>query len=458
MSKIATPKIKIDPAKLLCLLLIVCFAPLRSPAQTVTTVVTFNGTDGAKPYFGALVQAANLDLYGTTGGGGTGGNYGGVVYTIDASGGMRTLYNFCTLANCADGEAPYAGLTKAGVGRFYGTTGYGGLSSNCPNQSGFGCGTVFEITQAGKLTTLYNFCSQANCSDGDLPQAGLVEAHNGKFYGTTNGGGLPSPDGSQGGTVFSITSAGGLTTLYRFCTVVSASSCADGEAPNATLVQGANGNFYGTTALGGAHTAGTVFEISPTGTLVTLHSFCSQINSAGHCADGESPSGGLILGANGKLYGTTTFGGRTGHGAIFEITPGVGIRTLYSFCSKAKCADGSTPEAALLYASDGNLYGTTYQGGAGSSCTQNGKTISAGCGTIFEITPAGTLTTLYSFCSQTDCSDGKYPYGKLVEASSGLLYGTTSAGGDFTGNQQGWGTIFNLSVGLTPSPAAPITH
>lgn len=363
---------------------------------------------------------------------------------------MSTLYNFCTQANCADGEEPYAGLTKAGVGRFYGTTGYGGVSSNCPNSASVGCGTVFEITQAGKLTTLYSFCSQANCSDGELPQAGLVEARNGKFYGTTNGGGLPSPDGSRGGTVFSIDSAGSLTTLYRFCTIVRANSCADGEAPNTTLVQGANGNFYGTTALGGVHSSGTVFEISPTGSLVTLHSFCAQQNPAGHCVDGESPSGGLILGANGKLYGTTAFGGRTGHGAIFEITPGVGIKTLYSFCSEAKCADGSTPEAALLYASDGNFYGTTYQGGTGSSCTFNGKTIAAGCGTIFAITPTGSLTTLYSFCSQSDCSDGKYPYGRLVQAGNGLLYGTTSAGGNFSGDPQGWGTVFSLAVGVGP--------
>jgi uncharacterized repeat protein (TIGR03803 family) len=440
----------IDRARILCLLLATCVAPLHSPAQTVTIVATFNGTGGAKPIFGPLVQAANGSLYGTTFSGGTGGNYGGTVFLIDSSGGLRTLYNFCTQANCADGEAPYGGLTKAGDGKFYGTTGYGGVSSHCPNPTLVGCGTVFEITQAGKLTTLYNFCSQTNCSDGELPQGGLVEARNGKFFGTS-GGGTASPDGSLGGTVFSITSAGDLTTLYRFCTVISANSCADGEAPNSTLVQGANGNFYGTTALGGSHTAGTVFEISSTGTLVTLHSFCAQRNPAGHCVDGETPSGGLILGANGKLYGTTTFGGRTGHGAIFEITPGVGLTTLYSFCSQAKCADGSTPEATLLYASDGNFYGTTYQGGAGSSCTLNGKTVVAGCGTIFEITPAGTLTTLYSFCSQTDCSDGKYPYGKLLEASNGLLYGTTSAGGDFSGNPQGWGTVFSLSVGLDPA-------
>jgi uncharacterized repeat protein (TIGR03803 family) len=441
--------IKIDRARILCLLLLVCIASLHSQAQTVTTVATFNGTEGAKPLFGPLVQAVNENLYGTAFSGGTGGNYGGTIFEIDQSGGLRTLYNFCTLANCADGEAPYAGLTRAGDGKFYGTTGYGGVSSDCPNSTVVGCGTVFEITEAGKLTTLYNFCSQSNCSDGELPQGGLVLASNGKLYGTS-GGGIAAPDGTQGGTIFTITPAGSLTTLYRFCTVISGNSCADGESPNATLIQGSNGNLYGTTVLGGAHTAGTVFEISPTGTLVTLHSFCAQINSAGHCADGESPVGGLILGANGKLYGTITFGGRTGHGAIFEITPGVGLTTLYSFCSKAKCADGSTPEAALLYASDGNLYGTTYQGGAGSNCTVNGKTVAAGCGTIFEITPAGTLTTLYSFCSQTDCADGKYPYGKLVEVGNGLLYGTTSAGGDFSGNPHGWGTVFSLAVGLDP--------
>jgi uncharacterized repeat protein (TIGR03803 family) len=441
----------ISLTRMMSLLFALPAIPVVSHAQTVTTLASFNMTDGSKPYSGPLVQGPNGKLYGTTSGGGAGQNYGGTVFEIDLAGNLNTLYSFCTQSNCSDGEYPYPGLIKARNGNFYGTTGYGGMSSYCPNPTGFGCGTVFEITPTGQLTTLYNFCSLANCSDGSLPVAGLIQARNQNLYGTTNGGGIIGPDGLPGGTIFEITPAGRLTTIYRFCSQInSQGSCADGQSPNGRLVQGSNGNFYGTTAGGGANNStGTVFEITPAGKLTTLHNFCSQRNSAGYCTDGELPYAGLVSGLDGNLYGTTGNGGSTGYGSVFEVTPTGKLTSLYSFCSQAKCADGDSPQAPLMRASNGNFYGTTEMGGTSTICHFGNLVL--GCGTIFEITPAGKLTTLHSFCTESGCSDGQSPYAGLVQAANGILYGTTSAGGDLTCDRgNGCGSVFSLSVGLGP--------
>jgi uncharacterized repeat protein (TIGR03803 family) len=325
---------------------------------------------------------------------------------------LTTIHRFCSQSGCPDGDAPYAGLVQATNGGLYGTTYGGGTNS---------AGTIFKITPGGTLTTLYSFCPQTNCTDGLGPQAGLVQAANGDLYGTTQSGGA----NVYYGTVFKITPGGTLTTLYSFC---SQTNCADGANPWAGLVQAANGDLYGTTQSGGANVYyGTVFKITPGGTLTTLYSFCSQTN----CTDGATPFAGLVQAANGDLYGTTFYGGSGG--TVFKITPGGTLTTLYNFCSQTNCTDGDQPFAGLVQAANGDLYGTTYGGGA------NG-----GIGTVFKITPGGTLTTLYSFCSQTNCADGGGPYAGLVQATSGDFYGTTALGG--TG---GWGTVFKITPGGT---------
>jgi uncharacterized repeat protein (TIGR03803 family) len=196
----------------------------------------------------------------------------------------------------------------------------------------------------------------------------------------------------------------------------------DGNAPYAVLVQATNGNLYGTTTTGGAHTRGTVFEITPSGTLRRLHSF--DTNGG---ADGALPYAGLIQATNGNLYGTTTIYGANNGGTVFKITPSGKLTTLYSFCLQPGCADGSSPYAGLVQAINGNLYGTTNAGGAGGANK---------AGTVFQITPSGTLKTLLSF----DGANGAYPYAGLVQATNGYLYGTTSAGG---GN--GAGEVFKFT-------------
>src|ERR1039457_1285697 len=251
------------------------------------------------------------------------------------------------------------------------------------------CATTAIALPAQTLTTLFTF----DGTDGRNPHAGLVQATNGDLYGTTNG------------TVFKITPGGTLTTPYSFC---SQTNCTDGTVAQAALVQAANGDLYGTTYGGGTNGYGTVFKITPGGTLTTLYSFCFQSG----CTDGVEPYPGLVQAANGDLYGTAYGGGTNGYGTVFKITPGGTLTTLYSFCYRSGCTDGAYPYAGLVQAANGVLYGTTTSGGANNS------------GTVFKITTSGTLTTLYSFCSQTNCTDGDAPSAGLVQAANGDLYGT----------------------------------
>jgi uncharacterized repeat protein (TIGR03803 family) len=260
-----------------------------------------------------------------------------------------------------------------------------------------------------------------------------VQGSDGNFYGITSFGGA-----NDGGTVFKITPSGTLTTLYNFC---SQSGCADGAAPYAALVQGTDGNFYGTTTRGGANPGfygdggGTVFRITPGGALTTLYSFCTQRA----CRDGGWPVANLVHGTDGNFYGTTGLGGINGAdaGTVFRVTPAGSLITLYSFCSKggSVCADGAGPSAGLVQGSDGDFYGTTEDGGAGASCPRH-----FGCGTVFKITPNAALTTLYSFCSQTDCTDGRNPKAGLILGTDGNFYGMTGWSGS-----SDHGTVFRLT-------------
>src|ERR1022692_3258116 len=393
-----------------CAVLVLCATTaIALPAQTLTTLFSFDGTDGAVPQAG-LVQATNGDLYGTTVSGGA--NTNGTVFKITPGGALTTLYSFCSLGYpCADGDSPYAGLVQASNGDLYGTTYSGGANRY---------GTVFKITPGGTPTTLYSFCSQSGCTDGLAPYAALVQAANGDLYGTTVYGGA-----AVFGTVFKIPPSGALTTLYRFCS--DSPSCTDGAAPYAGLVQAANGDFYGTTYSGGANgNYGTVFKITPGGTLTTLYSFCSQSG----CPDGGEPYAGLVQAADGDLYGTTVYGGANGnYGTVFKITPSGTLTTLHSFNGTT---DGAPPAAGLVQATNGDFYGTASSG-------------ANGYGTVFKITPSGTLTTLYRFCHQTHCPDGATPYAGLVQDTNGDFYGTTAGP-----NGYGPGTVFRLSVGLGP--------
>ena len=323
-----------------------------------------------------------------------------------------------------DGEYPYAGLVQATGGDFYGTTGAGGV---------YGLGTAFRISPNGTIKTLYSFCSESGCPDGSEPMGTLVLGSDGNYYGTTYAGGVyNSQSGSTFGTIFRMTSAGALTTLYSFCP--SGDICTDGQNPEAGLIQAEDGDFYGTTTLGGAHSAGTVFKISTSGTFTTLYSFCSLRT----CIDGSNPNGALIQAANGYFYGTTSQGGAHKSGTVYKITPKGVVTTLHEFCVRAGCADGAHPTAALTQATDGYFYGTTNLGG--TSCVDGD-----GCGTIFKMNLSGVLTTLHNFCNEANCTDGQLPLAALVQATNGDFYGTTGSGGTMND-----GIVFSLAVGLGP--------
>ena len=345
------------------------------------------------------------------------GNPGGWLFKMTPSGNLTTLYNFCSQPNCADGDQPFAGLIEATDGNFYGTTAEGGAS---------GCGTIFKMTPQGTVTTLHSF----DFTDGAYPFAPLLQASDGNLYGITTFGGA-----NNAGTIFKTTLSGALTTIYNFCSLP---GCADGQyyfaAVNTSLVQATDGNVYGTTTGGGlsplncgSNGCGTIFKLTLSGTFSTLYKFCSQSN----CADGYTPQAGLVQATDGNFYGTTTVGGANSVGTVFQISPSGTLTTLHSFNPST---DGYQSYATLLQATDGNLYGTTESGGLSNS------------GALFKVTPSGTLTTLHLFCSLPQCADGSRPYAGLIQATDGNLYGTTAFGGSF-----GDGTVFRLS-GPSPNP------
>ena len=218
---------------------------------------------------------------------------------------------FTTLANFEglNGSRPFGLLVQGADGDIYGMTSAGGAN---------GLGTIFKATPDGALTTLYSFGSTP--TDGAVPYGGLVQGVDGNFYGTTSESGANSNQVFAGGTVFKITPGGALTTLHSF-------NVSDGAYPVASLVQGSDGNLYGTTAGGEASgTSGTVFKITPGGTLTTLYNFCED-----GCLDGAAPSGPLIQTPDGNFYGTTSEFGAHGYGAVFKMTPEGALTTLYSF-------------------------------------------------------------------------------------------------------------------------------
>lgn len=345
-------------------------------------------------------------------------NAAGNVFKITPNGKVTTVYSFCPQTGCADGSVPYAGMVQATDGTFYGTTYEGGA---------FDDGTVFKLTPKGQLTTLHTFCSEPNCADGVQPNAGLVQDSNGNFFGVTS---LTSGATTIYGIVFEITAAGQFSKIYTFC---SRTNCTDGSLAKGLTLAG-NGRLYGTTPDGGADNVGTVFAMTREGKLTTLHSF--------NKSDGEFPNA-LIQAADGNFYGTTLYGGANGSGVVFKITPAGQFTLLYSFCSLANCADGVGAYAPLIQGTDGNFYGTTTFGG---TVQVNG--IFVGYGTVFQITPVGVLTTLHTFCMEGGvCPDGAYPEDGLTQGTDGSFYGMTYGRPECPGN---CGTVFRVSMGFAP--------
>ena len=388
---------------MVAVLLLAAGTVLEAPAQILTTITTLDGSAG-EPAYMSMVQGADGNFYGTTVGGGVLNNW-GTVFEVSAKGALTILHRFCSQPNCTDGGYPQGGLLLGGDDNFYGVTSRGGNTQCYPNDGG--CGTIFRISSAGVLTTLYTFCSQAQCNEGAWPAGGLIEGVDGNLYGTTSIGGDLSCTVEAGGcgTIFRLTKAGALTTLHKF-------EGDDGFAPSSTLVQGVGGYIYGTTVI-------TAFKMTPKGYLTTLHTFCS-----GNCTEGSLPNG-LMQASDKNFYGTTQNNGQGGGGALYRLTSTGEVTTISALDPR----DGQNPMVPLIQATDGNLYSSAWGGGIeGGGCGE------VGCGTLFNATLSGSVGLLHEF----DGSDGENPSGGLLQSTSGLLFGTTSS------------TIFSLDMGLGP--------
>jgi uncharacterized repeat protein (TIGR03803 family) len=314
---------------------------------------------------------------------------------------VRNVFSFPN-ANSATSPGTIT-LIQGRDGGLYGTaTGY--------SVTGGTDGSLFKISVGGKFTTLHIFSG----ADGSNPQGGMTLGIDGNYYGTTTSGGT-----SGAGTLFKITPTGTFTLLYQF------TAGSDGGYPYAPPIQAADGNLYGTTPIGNDY-LGTVYRYTPSsGSLNTILS----LNADG--SQGKYFEAALLQAADGTLYGTTAFGGANGCGAIVRLKTSGTLLSVYSF---ACGSGGSEPLSALIQAGDGNIYGTTAEGG---NITTN-RDCGVGCGTIFKLT-GGVISTLYAFSGEP--TDGGLAIAGLVEGTDGQLYGSTHTGGAFD-----FGTLYRIST------------
>lgn len=364
------------------LALVLVLSAINLPAQVLYNFGTKSGDPLNPQAFGAITQGIDGNLYSTTPGGGTntcGSQTCGTVFRMALNGTLTVLYNF----DGTNGAFPLSGLTLGTDGNLYGTTIQGGSSN---------LGVVFKITPAGNLTVLYNF---SGSSDGATPYAPPIQGADGNWYGTAFAGGS-----GNFGTIYKITSSG-FSPLYQF-------DGPHGANPNAPLLLGVDGNLWGTTTLGG-NGHGTIFKITPAGTLTTLHKF----------DHGDTPY--LVQASDGNFYGTILHT-NVGDGSIYMMSPSGAYSTLHNFSG----ADGIGPNG-LMQATDGNLYGVTVQGGT------------ANLGTVWRMSLTGTFASVFSFTN----ASGSLPSVLPFQQTKGILYGEASTGGRFGG-----GTFLDGNLGL----------
>jgi uncharacterized repeat protein (TIGR03803 family) len=388
------------------------FAAKVIHAQTYSVVYNF-GSQSGDPFghtnSGIIAQGRDGNLYS----GSAGGRFvNGANFMVTPTGALTTLYSF---TNSADGSLPYGGLTLGTDGNFYGTA-YSG------NQGGAPFGTVFRMTPAGTLNTLYTF---TDGNDGEIPLAPPIQGVDGNFYGTTCGWICANGSLSSYGSIYKITPSGVFTTLHT-CTT----DCYGTRAP---LVQATDGAFYGVAGSAGPTASGSVFKITPTGAFTVLYNFSTNENGGA-----AGPLGPLIQGSDGNFYGTASVGGYGINpcGIVFRMTPKGALTVIHSM----KCAvEGGIPFGGVIQATDGNLYGVN---SLSPGC--------ASCGNVFKITPSGVFSIIYEFSKSG--SQGQAPYATLYQHTNGLIYGITFGGG--TGsvdpNCASCGVLFSLDIGASP--------
>lgn len=357
-----------------------------SPTGTLTVLYSFTGgTDGGYPSC-TLVRDSAGNLYGTAGSGGT--KSMGVVFKLDTAGNETVLYNF---KGGADGSDPIAGVARDASGNFYGTT-YRGGSANF--------GVVYKIDTTNKETLLHTF---TNGADGATCYAGVIVDPAGNLYGTTYAAGLAGL-----GVVYKVDAAGQETVLYGF------PGATGGVSPSAGLTS-AGSYLYSATALGGTYNQGVVYKLDSSGHETVLYTFTGG-------ADGGGPIGTVAVDSGGNVYGTTQAGGISNNGVVYKVDTSGKETVLHSFTGSP---DGADPKAGVVLDPAGNLYGTTYGGGASNA------------GTVFKVDSTGQETVLYNF---TGGSDGGMPEAEVTLDSSGNIYGTALAGG-----ANGVGVVFKIN-------------
>ena len=332
------------------------------------------GTDGAIPFTIDLIRDEQGNLYGTTWVGGDlsecpehggSGNGCGVVFKVDPQGNYTVLYPF---TGTPDGAVPEAGLLRDAGGNLYGTTSEGGS---------LGDGTVFTLDSTGNERVMYSFTGGP---DGENPDGALLIDANGNLYGVALGG------SAGNGVVFKLDRLGTLTPIHTF------QNGTDGRGPYGDLIWDPAGHLYGTTTQGGLYGGGTVYELSPqqngTWDETILYNFTGG-------ADGNYPVAGVIRDDDGNLYGTTQSGGTSGNGVVFKVDMHGNESVLYSFTGGT---DGGFPQADLVRDQHGNLYGTTLFGGVPGGCGGG----PGYCGVVFKLDTAGRETVLYAFTGQAD--------------------------------------------------------
>jgi uncharacterized repeat protein (TIGR03803 family) len=339
-----------------------------------------------------------------------GGAFGqGVIYRMSPGGKISPLYNFCSQPGCPDGTDGTSSPILGSDGSLYGINEHGGSNDS---------GVIYKLTLEGELTVLSNLCPAISCSGGTRSY-GLLEGSDGNFYGTTFQGGA-----FNGGTIFRISPTGDLQVLYSFCALT---DCADGWLPQAPPIQGIDGNYYGVVTGGGSMQGGLLYRLTPSGTYSIVRNFCTY--ATGSCTGAQPES--IVQDAGGNFFGVAEFAGVHGYGSIFEITATHQYKILHSL-------DAVTgyPLPGLALASDGNVYGKT-----------EGSPSGLNFGTLFEVTAQGDYTRFYTF---EDCQLGELPWwGPLFQGTDGRLYGGTIGGGSQCGELNTAGTIFAVDNGLS---------
>jgi uncharacterized repeat protein (TIGR03803 family) len=373
--------------------------PPPPPSYTFKVIHSFTGgSDGCCPADALLLDGAG-NLYGT----GVGGNQAGLgtVFKIDNSGNETVLLNF-TGNGQLSGISPTGSLVQDSSGNLYGTTFLGGS---------YAYGTVFALPLNGQGIDLHSFSGWLT-GDGGSPHAGLVRDGNGNMYGVTNQGGTNKACGFSCGTLYQIQPDGQETVLYNF-----GGYTGDVSGPYAALLL-VGGTLYGTGG-GGTSGNGAVFSFDlASGTESVIYSFLGG-------TDGSFPVGTLAQDAAGNLYGTTQSGGSSENaGTLFKLNPLTSVESvLYAF--QLSATDGGVPIGGVVLDASGNLYGTTQRAGSNN------------CGTVYKLSSAGQLTTIYAFNCATDGSD---PTASLVMDTQGNLFGTTTTGGP-----NNFGSVFKLT-------------